>query len=173
MRPRVEVERNLGGSLGIYDRPIAPGFVRPCTPEAVANVLGVIPNAFLHDLTGVFLLGGTTRQRSLTTKTTYGMYSRGRIFLCAYPQKLMTQKWARMPKPSVTKEYTKFGATLVPHGKGGALLTFDESSLRQFYLYDVLLHEVGHHVDRDDKADNAERFAHWFAEFQNARLLES
>jgi hypothetical protein len=173
MRPRFEVERGLDGGLGIYDRTIAQGFVRPCTAEAVANVLSAIPNEFLDDLTGVFLLGGTTRQRSLTTKTTYGMYSRGRIFLCAYPQKLMTQEWARMPKPSVTKEYTKFGTTLAPHGKGGALLTFDESSLRLFYLYDVLLHEVGHHVDREDWADNAERYAHWFAEFQHARLLES
>lgn len=73
----------------------------------------------------------------------------------------------------VAKDYTKFGATLVPEGKGGALLTFDESSLRLFYLYDVLLHEVGHHVDRESNADNTDRYAHWFAEFQHARLLDS
>ena len=28
------------------------------------------------------------------------------------------------------------------------LVTFDQESLREFYLDDVLLHEVGHHADR-------------------------
>jgi len=172
MRPRVEVERESLPALGVYDRPVAEGFLRPCTPEDVAGVLGAIPSEFLTDLTGVFLLGGTTRQRGLTKKVTYGMYGRGRIFLFAYSEKLLTHKWPKMPKPSVAKEYTKFGATFVPDGKGGALLTFDESSLRRFYVYDVLLHEVGHHVDREKNADNAERYANWFADFQHARLLD-
>jgi hypothetical protein len=79
------------------------------------------------------------------------MYSGGRIFLFAYARKMLAQKWSKMPKPSVAKEYTKFGATFVADGKGGASLNFDDSSLRQFYLFDVLLHEVGHHVDREGK----------------------
>jgi len=145
--------------------------MRPWTTQDAADVLGAIPSEFLTDMTGVFLLGGTTRQRSLS-KVTYGMYRRGRIFLCAYPKRMLAQKWSKMPKPSVAKEYTKFGAILDSDGKGGALLTFDESSLRQFYLYDVLLHEIGHHVDREENADDAERYAHWFADFQHARLLE-
>jgi hypothetical protein len=86
---------------------------------------------------------------------------------------MLTQRWSKMPKPSVAKEFTRFGATFVPEGKGGALLTFDEPSMRLFYLYDVLLHEVGHHADREGNADNAERYAHWFADFQRARLLDS
>ena len=177
MRPRVEVSRGPADALGIFDRPLAEGFVRPWTARAVAEVLAAIPPAFLVDLAGVFLLGGTAKQRSLTKGTTYGMYSHGRyipsrIFLFALPEKSLVQRWAKMPKPSVAKEYTKFGATLSPDGKGGALLTFDQSSLRQFYLYDVLLHEVGHHVDRDGRADNAERYANWFADFQHARLLD-
>lgn len=173
MRPRVEVKRESQIGLGIYDRPIAEGFVRPCTHDDVAGVLAAIPPEFLDNLTGVFIFGGTARQRGLTKKVTYGMYSRNRIFLFAYSEKLLTHSWSHMPKPTVAKEYTKFGATLVPHGKGGALLTFDQASLRLFFLYDVLLHEVGHHVDRANSADDAERYAHWFAEFQHARLLES
>jgi hypothetical protein len=91
----------------------------------VAGVLGAIPSAFLIDLSDVYLLGGTSRQRGLTKKVTYGMYGRNRIYLFAYPEKLLTQKWPHMPKPRVAKEYTKFGATFVPDGKGEALLTFD------------------------------------------------
>jgi hypothetical protein len=55
----------------------------------------------------------------------------------------------------------------------GATLQFDSSSLRRFYLYDVLLHEVGHHVDRDHMSENAERYASWFADFQHAQLLKT
>jgi hypothetical protein len=172
MRPQAEVEREAQPALGVYDWPVAERFLRPCTPEDVAGVLGTIPSEFLTDLTGVFLLGGTTRQRGLTKKVTYGMYGRGRIFLFAYSEKLLTQKWSKMPKPSTAKEYTKFGGSLVSDGKGGALLTFDESSLRLFYLYDVLLHEVGHHINRFNSADDTERYARWFADFQHARLQD-
>ena len=115
-------------------------------------------------------MGGTSRQRNLK-KITYGMYSSGRISLFALPEGMLVQHWRSMPKPSLVKEYTKFGATVIPAGKGGATLQFDESSLRLFYLYDVLLHEVGHHVDRSRESNDAERYAHWFAEFQHARLL--
>jgi hypothetical protein len=50
------------------------------------------------------------------------------------------------------------------------LAEVDERELRDFYLYDVLLHEVGHHVDfrrngcrwlRSRRKE--ERFANWFA----------
>ncbi len=36
--------------------------------------------------------------------------------------------------------------------------------MRQFYVHDVLLHEIGHHVDRFRHADHAtkEGFANWF-----------
>jgi hypothetical protein len=154
--------------------------VRPWTARDVADVLGAIPQEFLVDLSGVFLLGGTVGQRNLG-KLTYGMYSASfygkssgrRVFLCAVPENRLVQKWSKMQKPSVAKEYTKFGATISPDGKGGAVVQFDLSSLRQYYLYDVLLHEIGHHVDREDRADSAERFAQWFAEYQHARLLEA
>jgi len=45
-------------------------------------------------------------------------------------------------------------------------LRFTEPALRQFYLTEVLLHEVGHHVMRDGAQRNRqaeERFANWFA----------
>jgi hypothetical protein len=170
MRPRLEVERASEAPLGVFDRSLSPGFVRPWSIDDVAEVLTTIPGVYLADLAGVFLLGGTSRQRNLK-KITYGMYSSGRIFLFALPEVMLVQHWRSMPKPSVVKEYTKFGATVTSAVKGRATLRFDESSLRLFYLYDVLLHEVGHHVDRTRQSDDAERYAHWFAEFQHARLL--
>ena len=130
-----------------------------------------MPDQYLNELTGIFLLGGTARQGRLR-KLTYGMYSSGRIFLFAFPRRMLTQLWPSAPKPSVAKSYTKFGATFEPTAKGAARLVFDESSIRQFMLFDVLLHEVGHHVDREHRADNSERYARWFADYQHACLKE-
>ena len=166
------MDRGSAEPLAVFDRTLAPGFLRPWSVEDVADVIGSIPDEFLTDLTGVFLLGGTTHQRSLK-KLTYGMYSANRIFLFALPSRMLDQNLSKMPKPSVTRTYTKCGATVTPDGKGGAKLHFDESSLRRFFLYDVLLHEVGHHVDRDHQSEDAERYANWFADFQHSRLLET
>ena len=156
----------------MFDRALADGFVRSWSAEDVADVLRSIPNQFLAGLTGVFLLGGTTRQRGRKSLT-YGLYTGRRIFLCALPSRMLEQHLTKMPKPSVVHTYTRCGATLTPDGKGGARLLFDSASLRRFYLYEVLLHEVGHHLDRDHRSENAERYADWFADFQQARLLDS
>ncbi len=58
--------------------------------------------------------------------------------------------------------------------ESGWWLEFDRLSLRRFYLFDVLLHELGHHVDkRVWKRDtiSAERYAEWFAQ-EYARLIK-
>jgi len=55
-------------------------------------------------------------------------------------------------------------------------LEFTETSLSRFYLYDVLLHELGHHVDRRERQHDrraSENYAKWFAEVQARSLAES
>ena len=52
---------------------------------------------------------------------------------------------------------------------GRWFLHFTKASLRWFYLYDVLLHELAHHIDERTftrPKDAAERFAEWFAQEQ-------
>jgi hypothetical protein len=171
MRPRAEVARSEEAPLGVFDRPLTEGFLRPWSVDDVITVLRAVPEQYLSDLTAVFLLGGTTRQRRLK-KITYGMYSANQIFLFALSEPRLTLIWSAMPKPSLAQRYEQFGVTITSLGNGKAKVQFDEASLRRFYLYDVLLHELGHHVDRDHRAGDAERYAKWFAEFQRARLQE-
>lgn len=172
MRPRAEVARTGETPLGIFDRPLAPGFLRPWSVDDIVTVLSAVPHRYLGELTGVFLLGGTTRQRRLKS-VTYGMYSSNRVYLFALPTPKLTQVWPVTPKPSVMQRYKKFGATFTSLGNGETKLTFDELSLRRFYLYDVLLHEIGHHVDTGHRSGDAERFARWFAEYQLTCLEQS
>src|SRR6185312_12504814 len=96
---------------------------------------------FLVGLSGVYLLGGTSKQRRLRSLR-YGMYSLGRVFLCPFPESMMSSVWTRSFKPSELREYAKFGVRFGPNSGGGITVTFDHTSLRSFYLYDVLLHEI-------------------------------
>jgi hypothetical protein len=76
----------------------------------------------------------------------------------------MTEVWPHLPKPSVRREYERAGA-FWRQVTGGWQLEFAPESLRRFYLNDVLLHEVGHHVNRGSRKNkrDAEAFANWMA----------
>jgi predicted HD phosphohydrolase len=58
------------------------------------------------------------------------------------------------------------GAVIEEEG-GSTSVKFSEEALRNFYLADALLHEIGHHVDRPNdrwkSLRKSERFAEWFA----------
>jgi len=168
LRPSSEVARSEG-PLGIFERALSPGFSRPWTAEEVAEVLRGVPAHFLSELEGVFSMAGTTKQRRLQVLT-HGMYYRNRIYLFPVPSERMAKGWRCSPKASEVQRYQRFGAQVKSPSRGGKSVMFDEASLRRFYLYDVLLHEVGHHYDQGRSGQEGERFARWFAEFQRAHL---
>ena len=169
MRARAEVPLGIGEPVEVFERPLAPGFVLPVTVGDVVAVLGRIPSAFLSGLTGVYLMAGTAKQRRRRSLT-FGLYQTGRIHLFPVPQQRLVEGWRCASRPADLAKYTKFGAITSASEGGSTTLTFDDESLRRFYLYDVLLHEIGHHVDRFDSARYPERFALWFAEFHYSQL---
>lgn len=169
MRPNGAVPRDGEASLGVFERPLATGFLRPWKVDDVVDVMARVPSSLLSGLSGVYLMGGTARQRRMRSLT-FGMYLSERIYLFAVPQQRLTDGWTTSSKPSEITKYTKFGAIQKASDRGRTVITFDEQNLRRFYLYDVLLHELGHHVDRLGSPKRAERYALWFAEFQYARL---
>jgi hypothetical protein len=171
MRAAGTIARAEGQALRIFERPLMARFVRPISVTDVESVLTRVPRDFLSELSGVFLLGGTDRQRRLRSPT-YGLYWRSNVYLCPLAVDQLSQRWDHPPKPNVAQQYTKFGARFTPAERGAVTLTFDEPSLRMFYLYDVLLHEIGHHVSQHLRGQSAERYAQWFADFQQARLRE-
>lgn len=114
-------------------------------------------------------MAGTAKQRRVRSLT-YGMYFRNRIYLFPVPAQRLADGWRCSSNPAEIQKYVAFGAQVRSSGHRGITIAFDEESLRRFYLYDVLLHEIGHHVDRRRKFGGAERYARWFAEFQHAHL---
>ncbi len=169
MRPKAQVGRG-DHCLGIFERPLAEDFVRSWTAAGVAEVLCTVPLGFVSQLEGVYLMAGTAKQGRARV-VTHGVYSRNRIYLFPVPARRMAEGWPCARKPNDIRNLRAFGAEVRPSGNRRVIVAFDEESLRRFYLYNVLLHEIGHHVDRERASGAAERYARWFAEFQYAHLL--
>lgn len=152
--------------LPIYSLRLHSLFFRPCTAEDVAKALREVPRRFLQGLRGVYLLSGNSKQAVAARSSRYrfGCYSPGFVFLHAFPRDLLGFETRSGMKPSLLHEYRRAGAQVAQRGDA-TTIDFDEPSLRKFYLGDVLLHEVGHHVDKHVFARpnrDAERFAEWF-----------
>jgi hypothetical protein len=170
LRPTAQVPMPDADVLDIVERPLADQFHRPYTVADVVNVLTTIPASHLSGLDGVYLMGGTAKQRR-TRNLTFGMYSQNRIYLFPVATQRLADGWTCPNNPAQVQIYVRCGAH-VRTSKRGATVTFDEESLRRFYLIDVLPHEIGHHVDhaRGSTSRDAERFAEWFADYQYTAL---
>jgi hypothetical protein len=142
-----------------------PDFVRPVNENDIRAALATVPADYTADLRAVFVLSGSKKQARVARRLfCWGTYWRRCIFLAPFPKSLMEASYRPELCPSKLIEWERAGAVIrdVP---GGVRVTFDAASLRRFYLREVLMHEVGHHVDRRPREPSRTRegFANWFA----------
>jgi hypothetical protein len=133
----------------------------------VVSVLEAIPREFLPGLRSIYLMGGTWKQDKIALGDLYyyGECGWNTVYLYAFPRRRLHYRLRQLAKPDIRQEFERAGAVFRQDGDGW-ICEFDETSLRTFYLYDVLIHEIGHHVDRDNWGgkthSEAEGFAEWF-----------
>ncbi len=162
--PRIDAE-----DLPIYDRPLSPGFVRPCSVQDILEVLVNIPGEYLIGLRGVFLMAGTAKQ-ARRQSLTYGIYANDTIYLFPISQLKLENGIYISSKAWDVPVYERFGFVVEPSQHSKFRVRFSSEQLRSLFLYDVLLHEIGHHIEGIRRSGESERYARWFAEFQAARL---
>ncbi len=137
----------------------------PVTPDEVRRKLNSLPTHFLKELKGVMLLGGSNKQLKTArgNLSCFGAYFDEVIFLFPFPKKEITTCCVTLPPPHLKKDYEKAGAIYF-FKKQKWYRYFSKKALKTFYLNDVLVHELGHHVDRNTKNERkAEGYAEWFA----------
>ncbi|MCC9656701.1 hypothetical protein [Rhodopirellula halodulae] len=147
--------------------PLHHRFVRPFDEEDVKRILAIVPQEMLVGLQRIALLGGSNRQeKSAWNKNWwYGCYGSGSISLFAFPERRRLWESPNLHKPSEMHAYERAGVEMT-HVGGKWIYRFSDNSIRRFYLWDVLVHEIGHHVDRfhpDRSTKRSEQFAEWFA----------
>lgn len=92
----------------------------------------------------------------------YGMQWGANVYL--YPiEASLVERYYRPPKPQQLIEAKMFGGVWSEED-GYYLLTWTEAAIKDFYLNNVLIHEIGHVMDdRNSRHEDRERFANWFA----------
>lgn len=143
-------------------------FVCPLTKGDIAAALESVPGKYREGLLSVVMLSGSTGQaRMAKSDFAYGRYLDGKIFLHPFPKAWVDMTYRRPLKPTEEIECARVGAQ-VRRIKKGTQVTYSRDAIRRFYLRDVLLHELGHHVDAHRSLTKthkkSEGYADWFAQ---------
>lgn len=136
------------------------GYYHAVTSDEVRDRLGVLPKWMLESLE-IVQLSRMTRKKQ--TFPCYGMQWGNSLYL--YPiEESLIEEFSKPPKPAVFNEAQMFGGRWVHLGGAHWQLHWTESSLRDFYLNNILIHELGHLLDhRNASYTDRERYAEWFA----------
>lgn len=137
-----------------------PGFSHVVTEKQIRDRLAQFPESMLYSLHTIQLSRMTRKKRSFPC---YGMQWGTTLYL--YPiESSLIEYFNRPPRPAVYNETRQFGGRWVQHSSSLWTLVWTESSIRNFYLNNILIHELGHLLDdRNTSYRDRERYAEWFA----------
>lgn len=136
------------------------GYRHVVTPDEVRQRLAQVPQHFLKELDVVQISGMTRKKQSFPC---YGLQWGTTIYL--YPlEESLEEHFYSPPAPQVISEAKMYGGRWDSPETGVWRLTWTEKTIKDFYLNNILIHELGHLVDdRNTSYLEREQFAEWFA----------
>jgi hypothetical protein len=157
--PEVWHEPGGEGSIRYITQPAGLGFIHPVAAAEAAARIAELPARFTRGIE-VVQFSPMTRKRALFP--CYGMQWGPNIYL--YPiEESLVELYVRPPQPEQVIEARMYGGQWTQSGKSWQL-TWTRETIKDFYLNNVLIHEIGHVNDeRNDSFDARERYANWFA----------
>ncbi len=140
-------------------KPAGARFRHPVTVAEVRQRLELLPEEFVDPIEVIQFSPMTNKRRLFPC---YGMQWGENIYL--YPmEESLVETYLRPPKPQQLVEAKMYGAVWSEQ-QGHYLLTWTEQAIKDFYLNNVLIHEIGHVLDqRNTNAEKREQYANWFA----------
>ena len=140
-------------------QPPGATFLHPVTVQEIRERLSLLPRSIVEKVE-VVQLSRMTRKRQLFP--CYGMQWGASVYL--YPiEESLVETYVRTPTPQQQIEARMFGGTW-SDAAGEWTLTWTHAALKDFYLNNVLIHEIGHVLDtRNTRTEDRERYANWFA----------
>ena len=155
-----EMENVPGRSYQLVVQPPGPGYRHVLTPAEIRGRLAELPNEMSEPLAVVQLSRITRKKQSLPC---YGMQWGNALYL--YPiEKSLIEYYARPPKPAQRTEARMFGGRWHQSGPSEWQLIWSEAAVKDFYLNNILIHELGHLLDNRNRSyTDRERYAEWFA----------
>jgi hypothetical protein len=157
--PETWHEPHTSPEIRYIHQPAGNGFLHPVTIAEVRERIAQLPARFTQPIE-VVQFSSMTRKRSLFPL--YGMQWGPNIYL--YPIEASLQEtYHRPPDPQQLIEARMFGGVWRQTNQIWTL-TWTLETIRDFYLNNVLVHEIGHVNDlRNTNSADRERYANWFA----------
>ena len=136
------------------------GYRHVVTPAEIRDRLNRLPRQMIESLDVIQLSRMTRKKRSFPC---YGMQWGTTLYL--YPlEDSRVEYFDRSPNPAQFNEACMFGGRWDQDECGGWMLIWSEPAIKDFYLNNILIHELGHLLDnRNNNYVDRERFAEWFA----------
>jgi len=154
-----EPKEEADGRYAVIVQEPGAGYCHVVTEEDVRRRLAQLPQWMVRPLQIVQLSQMTRKKRRAPC---YGMQWGSAIYLYPIEQSLI-ETFPRPPKPAQKIEASMYGAQWL-HERDQWKLVWSEQSIRDFYLNNVLIHELGHILDsRNTSHRDRERYAEWFA----------
>ena len=149
-----------GRDYRIVVQPPGEGYRHVVTPEQVRQRLEQVPRHFLRDLEVIQFSRITRKKQSFPC---YGMQWGATLYL--YPlEESLEEYFYTPPGPAVLNEAKMYGGRWDRPEPGVWRLTWSQAAIEDFYLNNILLHELGHLLDdRNTSYAARERYAEWFA----------
>ncbi len=144
----------------IVVQPAGKGFRHILTPDEVRARLAELPEEFVAPLQVVQFSRMTRKKQSFPC---YGMQWGASLYLYPIEENLI-ENYSAPPMPSQLNEARMFGGRWVQESAGVWQLNWTEQAIKDFYLNNILIHELGHLLDhRNSRSVDRERYAEWFA----------
>jgi len=136
------------------------GYRHVVTPVQVRRRLAQVPQHFLRDLEVIQFSQMTRKKQSFPC---YGMQWGATLYL--YPlEDSLEEYFYSPPSPAVVNEAKMYGGRWDRPEPGVWRLTWSQAAIEDFFLNNILLHELGHLLDdRNSNYTDRERYAEWFA----------
>jgi hypothetical protein len=149
-----------GGGYKIVVQPAGAGFRHILAPSEIRARLARLPARFLENLEVVQFSRMTRKKQSFPC---YGMQWGASVYL--YPiEENLVEYYNCPPTPNQVNEARMYGGRWEHESYDVWKLAWSEAAVRDFYLNNILIHELGHLVDtRNTRYVDRERFAEWFA----------
>lgn len=134
-------------------------YFHPCSPAQIRSVLNQLPKNLTEDIKAIVLrrIPKMDEKRLVDARRWYQC-----IILNSFPRDLK-MIWPAKPSSSMMKHMNVWCDNWIRE-KDHWVLLWTHSAIRNYYLYHVLLHEIGHindwvHNKRKEREDFAEDFA--------------
>ncbi len=134
-------------------------YFHPCSANQINSVLDQLPNEFISGIRAIILrrISKMDQQRLVDARKTF------RCIILNSFRKNLKMIWTYKPDQKMIKHMEPW-CNRWNEENGNWILQWNHSEIRRYYLYHVLLHEVGHFNDSvHNKKNKREGFAENFA----------